>query len=72
VTRGVTLDGIRQFGLKKIYCKCGSIVDLDKEHVVLKKKLKKSVECPMCRNMRISNDIDTMNDYFAGVVPEEC
>ena len=72
VTSAVTLDGVRQSGLKKIYCACGSIVGLDRDHVSMKKKLKKTIECPACRNLRISKDIDEIDNYFAGIVPEEC
>jgi len=72
MTSAVTLDGIRPSGLTKIYCKCGSIIGLDRDHVMMKKKLKKTVECPSCRNTRISNDIEEIDNYFAGVVPEEC
>jgi hypothetical protein len=68
----VTLDGIRPSGLKKIYCGCGCIVGLDRDHVNLKKKLRKAIECPSCRNLRISGDIDEMDGFFAGMVPEEC
>lgn len=67
-----TIDSVRSSSLKKIYCKCGNIVGLDKEHVSIKKKLEKKLECPRCRNMRISRDIDEINNLFAGVVPEEC
>lgn len=66
----VTLDDIRSSSLMKIYCKCGRIVDADKGIVVLKKKLHKKLECPICRNARISQDIEEMNGIFDGVTEE--
>ena len=57
----MTLDHVRPSGLTKIYCKCGSIVGLDREMVATKKKLNKSLECTTCRNQRISHDIDELN-----------
>ena len=59
--KAVTLDQVRPSGLTKIYCKCGSIVGLDREMVATKKKLNKPIECTACRNHRISLDIDEMN-----------
>jgi len=59
--KAVTLDQVRPSGLTKIYCKCGSIVGLDRDMVATKKKLNKPVECTACRNMRISHDIDELN-----------
>ena len=66
----LTLDQVRPSALKKIYCRCGSIVGLDKSQISVKLKLKKELECPMCRNIRISKDIDEMNGVLE--VAEEC
>ena len=48
----------------KIYCACGKIVDLDKKKMNIKKSLKKDLECTTCRNMRISKEIDSLNELF--------
>lgn len=59
-----TLDNANPRSLKKIYCACGKIVDLDKKEMNLKLSLKKDLECITCRNARISRDIDSMNELF--------
>ena len=66
-----TLDQIRSSALKKIYCKCGRIVGLDKSQMAVKLKLKKELECPICRNLRISKDIDELNGVCEEI-GEEC
>ena len=66
-----TIDGARSCDMYKIYCDCGNIVSLDKGTVRMKKLLKKPVECPLCRNFRISNDIDIINNIFDGTLDEE-
>ncbi len=55
----------------KIYCACGRIVDLDKREMNIKKSLKKELECPACRNARISRDIDILNEHFDGPASAE-
>ena len=55
----------------KIYCACGRIVDLDKKAMKLKLTLKKDTECTLCRNMRISKDIEGLNDHFEGNSAED-
>ena len=59
--RDQTIDTIRASDMSKIYCKCGNIVSIDKNTVKMKKRLRKSIECPICRNFRISMEIDIMN-----------
>jgi hypothetical protein len=66
-----TIDNVRKDDMSKIYCKCGSIVSLDKRSIRIKNALKKTLECPMCRNFRISNEIQYMNDLFSGTLDEE-
>jgi len=66
----LTLDVIRQCDMSKIYCDCGNIVSLDKASVRLKRALRKPVECNMCRNHRISEDIQYLNDLFDGTLDE--
>ena len=65
-----TIDGALPRDMSRIYCKCGNIVSLDKLTVRRKKKLKKNIECMICRNFRISNEIDIMNDIFNGTLDE--
>jgi len=69
--RIVTLDHIRSSGMKKIYCKCGRIVGLDRNIVKTKERLNKKPECPSCRNARISSDIDEINRIFEGADDED-
>ncbi|MCL2786656.1 MAG: hypothetical protein FWD81_05515 [Methanomassiliicoccaceae archaeon] len=66
-----TIDGIRSCDMFKIYCDCGNIVSLDKCTVRMKKQLKKDIECTVCRNYRISMDIDHINSIFDGTLDEE-
>ena len=61
-----TLDSVNPKAFKKIYCSCGRIVDLDRSEVDLKEKLGKNVECIKCRNVRISKEIDMLNDHYDG------
>ena len=65
------IDSIRACDMKKIYCECGNIVSLDKSIVRVKKLLKKRVECTVCRNNRISLDIDYLNNLFNGTLDDE-
>ncbi|MDR2699138.1 MAG: hypothetical protein LBB30_05640 [Candidatus Methanoplasma sp.] len=55
----------------KIYCACGKIVDLDRKEMNLKKSLKKDLECPACRNARISREIDFLNGVSDKGIPIE-
>jgi len=55
----------------KIYCSCGRIVGLDRNEMQLKKKLGKELECVGCRNLRISEEIDDLNNHFDGVSEED-
>ena len=65
-----TIDRVRPYDMSKIYCKCGSIVSIDKNTVRLKKILNKSLECAGCRNNRISMDIDHLNSYYDGTLDD--
>ncbi len=49
-----------------IYCSCGRIVRADRSISILKGILHKEVECPSCRNLRISSEIDEINRHFSG------
>ncbi len=55
----------------KVYCECGSIVDLDRSFINLKRKLGKPIECPSCRNNRISQDIENLDRHFIGEDEED-
>jgi len=68
-TRALDKVGPRSF--VKIYCACGKIVDLDKRKIMIKRSLKKNIECTSCRNARISKEIDFLNEHFEGIVLEE-
>ena len=65
-----TIDVIRPSDMSKIYCSCGNIVSLDKSIIRMKKHLKKQVECPVCRNLRVSIDIEYLNNLFDGTLDE--
>ncbi len=50
--------------MKKVYCKCGCIVDLDGSYLDRRLMLGKSIECIHCRNSRISKEIDDLDAHF--------
>lgn len=60
------LDGVSSFSMKKVYCPCGRIMDLDISYFNRRLGLGKPVECVRCRNIRISNEIDELNAHFSG------
>jgi hypothetical protein len=47
--------------MRKVYCTCGSIVDLDCDYFYRRMNLGKQVECIRCRNERVSREIDELN-----------
>jgi len=55
----------------KICCAGGKIVDLDKREMSIKRALKKDLECPACRNARISREIEFLNGIFDGSISLE-
>lgn len=54
-----------------VYCACGRIVALDRSEMKLKLALGKDLECTACRNRRISEEIDYLNNLYDGVISEE-
>ena len=56
--------------MKKIYCTCGRIVDIDRDYFDMRMRLGKQVECRFCRNIRIGHEIEELNNHFQGI-PEE-
>ncbi len=61
--------GLPEIG--KVYCSCGSIVDLDRNFIDLKRSLGKPIECVSCRNRRINEDIEALDRHFLGETDEE-
>ncbi|MGN1044715.1 MAG: hypothetical protein ACI4Q9_02010 [Candidatus Methanomethylophilaceae archaeon] len=57
--------------MKKVYCPCGCIVDLDKSYFERRLTLGKDPECVHCRNIRISREIDELNAHFDGIETDE-
>ena len=55
-----------------VYCACGRIVALDRSEMMLKLSLGKELQCMSCRNARISEEIEYMNDLYEGLINEEC
>ena len=54
-----------------VYCACGRLVALDRSEMKLKLALGKDLECTTCRNRRISEEIDYLNNLYDGVITEE-
>ena len=61
-----SIDAIDSSVMKKVYCSCGCILDLDKAYFNRRMDLGKELECAHCRNLRISREIDEMNAHFNG------
>ncbi len=57
--------------MKKIYCKCGRISEMDSSKMALKLRLGKPLECEVCRNARIAEDIKTLDMQFGEYAEEE-
>lgn len=68
----VTLDKLSMENEMCVYCSCGRIVNLDRHEMQLKISLGKELQCTHCRNLRISNDIQYLNDLYDGLIDEEC
>ncbi|MDR0524061.1 MAG: hypothetical protein LBG62_06560 [Candidatus Methanoplasma sp.] len=64
------LDEFEESGFMKIYCLCGRIVDLDRASAEMKFRLRKGAECAICRNSRISREIDEIETCFNGSAAE--
>lgn len=54
-----------------IYCRCGRIVSMDSAIMKMKLSMGKELECPLCRNGRISKDIEDINMHFDGIEEED-
>ena len=68
----ITLDNFSLAGEMCVYCKCGRIVNLDRSEMQLKLNLGKELQCTVCRNSRISEEIDYLNGLYDGTINEEC
>lgn len=67
-----SIDMIDSTGMKKVYCSCGCILDLDRSYFDRRMGLGKELECVHCRNTRISREIDELNAHFnAGDVNDD-
>ncbi len=53
--------------MRKIYCSCGRIVDIDGGYFKRRMNLGKQVECSVCRNERVGREIDELNAHFMGI-----
>ena len=56
--------------MRKVYCSCGSIIDMDRDYFLMRMNLGKQVECNHCRNERVSREIDELNNHFLGIDEE--
>ncbi len=63
--RLATIDGDVGGLMRKVYCRCGRIVDVDRCYMSRRLSLHKELECPECRNARISKEIDELNAHFS-------
>jgi len=66
-----TLDNLSLIGEMCVYCKCGRIVKLDRSEMQLKLALGKELQCTSCRNARISDEIEYLNNLYSGLINEE-
>ena len=66
-TRALDLPALGKGSMRKIYCTCGRIVDIDSGYFKIRMGLGKSLECSFCRNQRVGREIDELNDHFLGI-----
>ena len=57
--------------MKKVYCACGRIVDMDGDYFLMRMNLGKQVECCFCRNHRVGREIEELNNHFLGLDRED-
>lgn len=65
------LDNLAKACVMSVYCNCGRIVSLDRSEMNIRLGLGKELECTVCRNRRISSEIDSINNYYNGVEEAE-
>lgn len=65
-TRHLVIDPDNVSVMKKVYCSCGCILDLDRSYFDRRMSLGKELECINCRNSRISREIDELNALYSG------
>ena len=66
-TRALDFLALGKGSMRKIYCTCGRIVDIDSGYFKIRMGLGKSLECSFCRNQRVGREIDELNDHFLGI-----
>ncbi len=58
-------------GMTDVECdSCGVRIGLDDSVVSVKHRLHKRVECPVCRNVRVSRELELLEIEFSGTLPE--
>ena len=55
------------YSKNKALCGCGALADLDNDVVLRKKRLGKRVEFMACRNRRIAQEHNTIENHFLGL-----
>lgn len=58
------LDDVDSSIFTKIYCSCGRFIDMDTKTLNLKQNLHKPIECIHCRNLRISKELDLLDEEY--------
>lgn len=66
------LDAFMPISRMSVYCKCGRVVVQDRSEMKVKLELGKELQCMSCRNIRISREIDALNEHYEGIVDSEC
>ena len=64
------LNGVGLEDFTKIYCSCGRIVDIDTQTYCRRLMMHKPVECYHCRNIRISAELDMLDEHYNVIEPE--
>lgn len=60
------MDRISIDRMMNVYCDCGRLVWLDRSAMDLKLSIGKPLECTICRNRRISDEIELLDRHFDG------
>ena len=70
-TRALDFLALDKGSMRKIYCKCGRIVDIDSGYFRVRRILGKDIECSFCRNERVGREIDELNNHFLGISEDD-
>ena len=66
-----TISGVEMGEFTKIFCNCGRIVDIDTFTYRRRLQMHKNIECATCRNRRIAEEIEHLDEHYGFIEGEE-